>query len=729
MTFSATLALGPFPRHHPHSLDRPMSSPRAFAAREEDEPADTADLKLTCSISSGPEVQWPSFKVDERDVAARGAGGSHGYTTMLQSPEEACGGSGFQPHHGLGTIPGSHATSLSGPLPQSVWNMISSTAFEDTCLAGAEATTCGFSVVAPLYPSINTLHEPLHKLALEHDSLPLPVTSMPYPGTSWFMSSKMETGASAPLVSSFGTPRSQALGAPALETGTAASATPFRAPCLYAGSGEFPSTSGKAQGDVLSSYACEDVTSPVEMDHFAMCLPHPLEPSELLFEDMSAWPSGATDTYDAPQYPPQPYATPVPLPPTPSMAFPCFEGTSSTIVPPSHPAYTLPPYQRHALLPTGPAPPYRPSKYSDVCSAPETRTLEPVPRPCPAYATLPGDIKSVGGSVDGPTHRASAPESPRTAEPVESLPSSPPRTLATNNVPFHAAASVLEAGDAVTRGTKGRTAAPLAGPPTHAAKIQLLTDLSDCYWKNGRKNLQCFPSCPEHHDFYSMKMNNRKHSSVGVCRGPVYCHAFTSAAEFFPAATTLSTKRDGALRGGGTRELYVLGRFERVPQQESTNLVEALHPPPSFPTLAVFEQFRFTCFQAVEMEERRVVLPDTSSSSSTTDASSSHRVIRSTWFFLPDVWKVQPMLKKKRKATRSAPAQTFPFCFRLFIYTQDRHGPGYSCIADTASTFFELYSTRTVDRVKRKYWSTGVPSRSMHQRLSKERSVYSNASG
>ncbi|KAI9918549.1 hypothetical protein PsorP6_011544 [Peronosclerospora sorghi] len=44
-----------------------MSSPRASADREEE--PDTADLKLTCSVSRCPEdAKWPSFKVDERDV-------------------------------------------------------------------------------------------------------------------------------------------------------------------------------------------------------------------------------------------------------------------------------------------------------------------------------------------------------------------------------------------------------------------------------------------------------------------------------------------------------------------------------------------------------------------------------------------------------------------------------------------------------------------------------------
>lgn len=319
------------------------------------------------------------------------------------------------------------------------------------------------------------------------------------------------------------------------------------------------------------------------------------------------------------------------------------------------------------------------------------------------------------------------------------------------------------------------------------AELHLVTELNDCYWKNGRKNLQCFPACPEHNDFYSMKMNNRKHSSVGVCRGPVYCHVIAKAAQSLrlgvttgngggseasgslpgssvSSSSSLSSRRSGMASnihascaatlpsipsgqhmkyehgvgasgsGGSAQELFVLGRFERVPQRDNTDLVEELGDPPEFSSSVAFEQFRYSCFQAVEMKERRTRLGATSSSdrenlphksknenaspsanpvnedaTSTTTATSDSNgdgapLVRSTWFFLPDVWKVQPMLKKKRKATRSAPAQTFPFCFRVFVYTADGSG-GYTCVSSAVSSFFELYSTRTVDRVKRKYWS------------------------
>ncbi|KAG7399196.1 hypothetical protein PHYBOEH_009554 [Phytophthora boehmeriae] len=227
-------------------------------------------------------------------------------------------------------------------------------------------------------------------------------------------------------------------------------------------------------------------------------------------------------------------------------------------------------------------------------------------------------------------------------------------------------------------------------------------------------------------------MNNRKHSSVGVCRGPVYCHAVTDAAEFFPASTSQlemeqlakasKSNSNSNSNSNAVSELFVLGRFERVPQQESTNLLEELHAPPSFQTAAAFEQFRYNCFQAVEMEERRALLSGDELKPGMAQSNADTKpLMRSTWFFLPDVWKVQPMLKKKRKATRSAPAQTFPFCFRVFIYKREEKGTGFHCIADAASSFFELYSTRTVDRVKRKYWGGESPASDSKKRATKRR--------
>ncbi|ETI37106.1 hypothetical protein F441_16713 [Phytophthora nicotianae CJ01A1] len=652
-----------------------MASPRGFE-RDGDNNAE-----LRCSISS--DGKWPSLK--REDVLLEGTqsgGGSTGYAdSTLQGGNNAM--------NGALTIPVSCEGSASSS-SHSDWHAISSNSFDETYLEsdyGSGGTT-GMSMSSSS-SSLSHLNEPMNKLALESEEHDMPVISMPYPGSSWFLGGKTENGFCLPSLGGL-TPRSQALSAVTTEISATFSAS---CPPSAHSSGVDYSATGKLAGDAGSCPS--SAHSPETM---TPCLPHTLEPSELLFEDMSTWSGPPADTYDNQHYHQQqgqPFYNVTSHPPAPNgyLYFDsATQATSSAMSTPLH-DYT-PSYQHHPLPSAGP------SLY---------RLMQ-------GHESFPSDShwssNQAHGHYSTPSTASSTPtesvksQNQHAAEQGNTI----KRILrsSTLNQRLPSTGSMLLPA-AIPKPNNPMTMKPMPLPstnpvsPNQSARIQLLTALNDCYWKNGRKNLQCFPSCPEHHDFYSMKMNNRKHSSVGVCRGPVYCHAFTDASEFLPAASTQQMKHEhGGVPSGGNnaRELFVLGRFERVPQQETTNLLEELNAPPSFPNAAVFEQFRFTCFQAVEMEERRVLLPESPESKK-----ADKRFIRSTWFFLPDVWKVQPMLKKKRKATRSAPAQTFPFCFRIFIYTRDVNGPGYSCIADAASSFFELYSTRTVDRVKRKYWS------------------------
>ncbi|OQS06944.1 hypothetical protein THRCLA_01045 [Thraustotheca clavata] len=192
-------------------------------------------------------------------------------------------------------------------------------------------------------------------------------------------------------------------------------------------------------------------------------------------------------------------------------------------------------------------------------------------------------------------------------------------------------------------------------------EVKLTTTFLERYWKNGRKNLQCFPFCPEYNDFYAMKIQDKKHASVGVCRTPVHCVVRT------PINSPL---------------LYVLGRFDQISSGRSPS------PPPAFSTSNAggFEVFRRDCFEAKEVETKKCAVHDAN---------------MSTWMFLPDVWKIQPLLRKKRKATRTGPAQTFPFYFRVFVYILSCEG--YQCVAVGQSTPFQLFSTRTVDRLKKTF--------------------------
>ncbi|CAI5704955.1 unnamed protein product [Peronospora farinosa] len=732
-----------------------MSSPRRLADKDRD---NNADLKLRCSISG--EGKWPSFR--REDFRLEGT-----QTTSASSELPIPLSSALQGSNSVTSLSsGFQSSELSGPLTipvssngseaynHSDWNMISSNSFDDTYLEGEYANGGMPLGSATVSSPLNHLNEPMNNLALESEDHDLPVISMPYPGTSWFMSGKTDSGTgNAFSLPAFGglTSRTQAV-----STGTTENSTTLRGntctPSFHSGGADFPVTIGKLPGDVVSCPS--DAASPVQMESFAPWLPHSMEPSELLFEGINTWTGASADIYDN-QYYHQQHSQPpffnASSSQTASNGYPYFESTPNTTsrtISTLHQTYA-PSYQRHPLLSSvsTSSPLYRPVQSpEETFTATNNWTTNQVRHHSTPLTARPlaDELESSGVRINANDHgnyRSSASESLRGAEEGHTirrlLQSS---TLDQHDVRVSTSEAVLETGNLMTEEVM---AVPTTSPVAlnQSSKIQLLTALNNCYWKNGRKNLQCFPSCPEHHDFYSMKMNNRKHSSVGVCRGPVYCHAFTKASEFLPATSTQQMKRESGMGvpcgGSSAREIFVLGRFERVPQQESTNLLEDLSAPPSFPNAALFEQFQFTCFQAVEMEERRVLLPksphdpsteafDSPKSTSGLSGSLAHAqngFIRSTWFFLPDVWKVQPMLKKKRKATRSAPAQTFPFCFRIFIYTRSIDGPDYSCIANTASTFFELFSTRTVDRVKRKYWSGEVPSKATNQRSHKQRGL------
>ncbi|KAI9921685.1 hypothetical protein PsorP6_000341 [Peronosclerospora sorghi] len=64
--------------------------------------------------------------------------------------------------------------------------------------------------------------------------------------------------------------------------------------------------------------------------------------------------------------------------------------------------------------------------------------------------------------------------------------------------------------------------APLASP--QQAIIDIQTTFLEKYWRNDRKNIQCFPYCPEHGDYYRVRIENLQHRCKGVCRAPVKAH-------------------------------------------------------------------------------------------------------------------------------------------------------------------------------------------------------------
>ncbi|OWZ18771.1 Transmembrane protein, partial [Phytophthora megakarya] len=74
---------------------------------------------------------------------------------------------------------------------------------------------------------------------------------------------------------------------------------------------------------------------------------------------------------------------------------------------------------------------------------------------------------------------------------------------------------------------------PPGSPPP--AIIEIQTRFLEKYWRNDRKNIQCFPYCPEHGDYYRVRIENLQHRCKGVCRAPVKAHVSIPA----PAGTSV----------------------------------------------------------------------------------------------------------------------------------------------------------------------------------------------
>jgi hypothetical protein len=51
--------------------------------------------------------------------------------------------------------------------------------------------------------------------------------------------------------------------------------------------------------------------------------------------------------------------------------------------------------------------------------------------------------------------------------------------------------------------------------------IRFRTNFFPMYYRNDRKNVQCFPRCEEHGEYFSMRVKGLKHSTKRVCRAPV----------------------------------------------------------------------------------------------------------------------------------------------------------------------------------------------------------------
>ncbi|KAH9128962.1 hypothetical protein AeMF1_000923 [Aphanomyces euteiches] len=167
------------------------------------------------------------------------------------------------------------------------------------------------------------------------------------------------------------------------------------------------------------------------------------------------------------------------------------------------------------------------------------------------------------------------------------------------------------------------------------------------YFRNDRKNLQCFPYCREHGNYYEAKMNGLEHTGKGVCRAPVKVKVHHA-----------------------TSPIVVLARCQRRSQ-----------PVPIEETI--------TAAQLQEMQNSTWVRGTTSEV--TADDT--------TVYFLPEVWKFDGELPKKRRVD-DHDVDDMQYCVQVVLFYNE--GQTFKKVAVNESNPFDIQSTRTLLRQKQR---------------------------
>uniref|UniRef100_A0AAV1VGX3 Transmembrane protein n=1 Tax=Peronospora matthiolae TaxID=2874970 RepID=A0AAV1VGX3_9STRA len=220
-------------------------------------------------------------------------------------------------------------------------------------------------------------------------------------------------------------------------------------------------------------------------------------------------------------------------------------------------------------------------------------------------------------------------------------------------------------------------------PPgsSSSATIDIQTQFLEKYWRNDRKNIQCFPYCPEHGDYYRVRIEDLQHQCKGVCHAPV------KARVSIPAPAGASVVKTG---------LTVLARCNSSFSQQK----------------ALTEQ---QLLSSAEMKSLQGV--------STIGVISQFTPVRNGTggvqfdvMFHPDVWKFEFALPKKRRhiqssnralssddsvASGGSTAAEFLYFFEIDVF-YSRGRTSFERLGHTKSANFRIGNTRTLLRQRNK---------------------------
>lgn len=205
------------------------------------------------------------------------------------------------------------------------------------------------------------------------------------------------------------------------------------------------------------------------------------------------------------------------------------------------------------------------------------------------------------------------------------------------------------------------------------ARIEIQTPFLEKYWRNDRKNIQCFPYCPEHGDYYRVRIENLQHRCKGVCRAAVKAQIVIPVAEPLSQSGVLVLARCNS----------TFSRSETMATHSSLNLAE-MKTLQGVSAIGVIDNF-------VPMEGGGV--------GAQFDVT-----------FYPDVWKFEFDLPKKRRHVQSGAVaeadldnqgSEFLYFFEIDVfYSLDK--VTFQRMGHCESVNFQIGNTRTLLRQRNK---------------------------
>lgn len=206
------------------------------------------------------------------------------------------------------------------------------------------------------------------------------------------------------------------------------------------------------------------------------------------------------------------------------------------------------------------------------------------------------------------------------------------------------------------------------------ARIEIQTPFLEKYWRNDRKNIQCFPYCPEHGDYYRVRIENLQHRCKGVCRAAV------KAQITMPIVENLTLSN-----------LLVLSRCNSTFSRNATTSTQ--------PSLNLSEMKTLQAVSAVGVIDNFVSIE-------------GGQGVQFDVTFYPDVWKFEFDLPKKRRHIQNAssaavaddldnPGAEFLYFFEIDVFfSTDK--TVFQRMGHCESVNFQIGNTRTLLRQRNK---------------------------